>query len=113
MRRGFAGDTATPIFPISAFGIPGLLVSSVQVSPASVDFHNPLRPPPASMPHGERWNFHIAAYMIRGLVGSMERSVAPVESLMNKIFFQVLPPSMVRNTPRSGLGPNACPIAAT
>ena len=59
------------------------------------------------MPHGERWNFHIDANRMRGFVGSIDRSVAPVESLMNSTFFQLLPPSVVRNTPRSAFGPNA------
>src|SRR6185369_1923872 len=94
-------------------GMPGLKVISFQVSPPSVVFHRPLRPPPAFIPQGVRWNFHIAAKMIRGLVGSMVRSIAPVESLRKRIFFHVLPPSVVRKTPRSALGPNACPIAAT
>src|SRR5688572_11095385 len=110
MRRGFAGDTATPILPIGFTGIPGFDVSSVHVSPPSVDFHSPLRPPPASIPHGERWNFHIAAKRMRGLVGSTERSVAAVESLMKRIFFHDLPPSIVRKTPRSELGPKAWPM---
>ena len=61
MRRGLAGETATPILPNGALGIPGLAERSVQVSPPSVVFHNPLLPPPASIPHGERWNFHIDA----------------------------------------------------
>ena len=113
MRRGLAGDTATPILPISVFGMPALCVSSTQLSPPSVDFQSPLRPLPDCIPQGERWNFHIAAKRIRGLVGSSEMSVAPVESLRNSTFFHDVPPSVVRNTPRSAFGPKACPIAAT
>ncbi len=60
-RRGLAGETDTPILPISPFGMPGLKVSSVHVSPPSVLFQRPLRPAPASMPHGVRWNFHMLA----------------------------------------------------
>ena len=40
-RSGFAGETATPIFPLSPVGIPGLPVSSTQVSPPSLDFQTP------------------------------------------------------------------------
>ena len=61
------------------------------------------------MPHGVRWNFHIDAYTMRGLFTSIDRSAAPVLSLRNSTFFHVVPPSVVRNTPRSGEGPNACP----
>src|SRR2546430_7460105 len=35
--------------------------SSVQLSPPSIVFHNPLRPPPAFIPHGVRWNLYIDA----------------------------------------------------
>ncbi len=44
---------------------------------------------------------------------SIERSAAPVLSLRYSTFFHVTPPSVVRNTPRSGLGPKACPSAVT
>src|SRR5450432_1790608 len=50
---------------------------------------------------------------MRGLVGSMARSLAPVCSLTNRTFFQVLPPSGDRKTPRSSFGPQAWPWAAT
>ena len=113
MRFGFAGETATPILPMSVFGIPSLCVISLQLSPPSMDFHSPLRPLPDVMPQGKRWNFHIAAKRMRGLVGSSERSVAPVESLRKRMRFHDLPPSIVLKTPRSELGPKACPIAAT
>ena len=106
-RCELAGETATPILPSAPLGIPGLKVSSFHVSPPSVLFHRPLRPLPASMPHGIRWNFHMAAYRTRGLFTSSERSIAPVLSLRKSTFFQLLPPSVVRNTPRSGLGPKA------
>ena len=112
-RCGFAGETDTPILPMSPLGIPGLNVSSVHVSPPSVLFQSPLRPAPASIPQGVRWNFHILAYRMRGLVTSIDRSAAPVLSSRNSTFFHETPPSVVRNTPRSGLGPNACPSAVT
>jgi hypothetical protein len=41
--------------------MPALKLSSRHVSPPSVLFQRPLRPPPALIPHGVRWNFHIAA----------------------------------------------------
>src|SRR5438552_11538765 len=96
-----------PILPSGFFGMPGLKVISFQLSPPSDVFQRPLRPPPAFIPHGVRWNFHIDAKRMRGLLGSMVRSIAPVESLRNRTLFQVRPPSVVRNTPRSGFGPNA------
>ena len=104
---------STPILPNGLSGMPGLKVISFQVSPPSIVFHRPLRPPPAFIPHGVRWNLHIDANRMRGFDGSMVRSVAPVESLRKSTFFHVLPPSVVRNTPRSAFGPNAWPIAAT
>ena len=76
--------------------MPGFAVISVHVSPASVDFQRPLLPPPASIPHAVRWNFHIEAKMMRGLEGSIEISLPPVESLMKRIFFHDFPPSIVR-----------------
>src|SRR2546423_959420 len=95
-RRGFAGEIATPILPSGFFGMPALKVISRQVSPPSVVFHRPLRPPPELMPHGMRWNFHIDANRMRGFVGSIVRSIAPVESLRKRIFSQLFPPSLVR-----------------
>ena len=89
--------------------MPGLNVISFHVSPPSVVFHSPLRPPPAFMPHGMRWNFHIAAKRMRGFVGSIVRSIAPVESLRKSTFFHELPPSVVRKTPRSGVRPERVP----
>src|SRR2546426_3894446 len=49
---------------------------------------------------------------MRGLLGSMDRSMAPVESLRASTRCHVLPPSAERYTPRMGLGPNAWPNAA-
>ena len=43
----------------------------------------------------------LAAYKISGFVGSITKSVTPVHSLMSKVFFQVLPPSIVLNKPLS------------
>src|SRR6266704_3307109 len=49
---------------------------------------------------------------MRGLPGSITRSMAPVESLRASTRCHVLPPSAERYTPRMGLGPNTCPNAA-
>ena len=99
--------------PIIARGMPGLNVTSVQVSPPSVVFQSPLRPEPASIPHGLRWNFHVLAKRMRGFVGSRLRSATPVLSFTYSTFFHDLPPSVVRKTPRSLLGPKACPSDET
>src|ERR1043165_10249088 len=50
---------------------------------------------------------------MRGLVGSMLMSIPPAFGPRESTFLQVLPPSRVRNTPRSGFGPCAWPSAAT
>ncbi len=42
-----------------------------------------------------------------GSIGAIDE--APVCSLMNSTFCHVLPPSFVRKTPRSGVGPNGLP----
>ena len=46
-----------------------------------------------------------AAKSTRGLVGSMVTSITPVLSLMYSTFFHCLPPSVVRQSPRSVWGP--------
>src|SRR5205814_1949940 len=99
MRRGLDAEMSTPILPSGFFGMPALKLSSRQVSPPSLLFHNPLRPALSLIPHGVRWNFHIDAKRMRGLVGFIAMSAAPVESLRNNTFFHVRPPSVVRNTP--------------
>src|SRR5207237_1270849 len=95
-RREFAGETATPILPNAVLGSPGFALMSVHVSPPSLDFHSPLFPPPAVIPHGKRWMRHIAANRMRGFAGSIARSIAPVESSTNSTCRHVLPPSVVR-----------------
>jgi len=93
--------------------MPGARVSSVQLSPPSVVFQMPLFPPPASIDQGVRWNLYVDAYSTRGFDGSIVRSFAPVESSTKSTFCQLFPPSVVRKTPRSGLGPKAWPMAET
>src|SRR5207247_5583238 len=69
--------------------------------------------PPEVSSHGRRTNCHSPANSTRGFPGTMMRSETPVVSLTNSTFCQVLPPSAVRNTPRSGFGPQTWPRAAT
>ena len=72
--------------------------------------------PPSNAPlisvHGFRSARHMAAYRIRGLFASIERSTAPVLSLMKRTFSQFSPPSLERKIPRSGLGPKGWPNTA-
>src|SRR5438309_6448628 len=53
-RDGLAGDKAIPMRPRGRGGSPRLAVISVQLSPPSLLFHNPLLPPPAEKPQGNR-----------------------------------------------------------
>src|SRR5213076_350705 len=103
----------TPILPITPLGSPSLRVISFHVSPPSLDLKSPDPGPPLDRYQGPRRACQIAAYRMRGLTGSIARSMAPAESDRNRIFSQVRPPSFERNTPRSGLGPNAWPSTAT
>ena len=73
----------------------------------------PLAAPPDTSSHGWRTNCHMAANSRRGLPGTMTRSETPVVSLTNSTLRHVLPPSAVRNTPRSALGAHTWPSAAT
>ncbi len=65
------------------------------------------------MVHGFRSIRDIQAYTTLGLPGWSSRSIAPVLSDTNSVFFQVLPPSVVLKTPRSPLGLKMSPYAAT
>src|SRR5579862_4985410 len=73
----------------------------------------PLPGPPLEKVQCLRYSCHIPAYSTCGFDGSIARLIAPVPSFTYRIFFQVLPPSVVLNTPRSGLGANMWPRAAT
>ena len=90
---------------------PALKVMSLHVSPPSV------RLPEAAVarrnPHGVRCMCQIDAKRIRGFVGSIERSIAPVESFEKDTLCQALPPSVVRKTPRSRSFRSRGPCAAT
>src|SRR6185503_3545219 len=48
-----------------------------------------------------------------GSPGSMLMSAHPVFASTYNTFFQVLPPSLVRKTPRSSFAFHACPVAQT
>src|SRR5437868_4887999 len=63
--------------------------------------------------HGLRCPRHIHAYSTSGFAGLISRSAAPIESDTNSTLRQLLPPSVLLNTPRSALLLNALPIAAT
>ncbi|MBI3081759.1 MAG: hypothetical protein HYY94_02380, partial [Gemmatimonadetes bacterium] len=65
------------------------------------------------MPHDLRHASHSAAYITAGLLGSTVRSTAPVAGSRNSTLRQVSPPLVDLNTPRSGLGAEWTPRAAT
>src|SRR5256886_16916986 len=100
------------MFPHRPVGRPGFLVSSVQCSPASVDLKSPLPAPPDTSVQGRRPACHRPAYSTFGLVGSRIRTAAPVEPLRDRNLFQVLPPAVGLQSPRSGFGPHAWRDAA-
>ncbi len=56
-----SAPTATVIFPSTPEGKPGLWVSSVQVSPPSVDLKIPDPGPPLHSFHGRRYTSHSVA----------------------------------------------------
>src|SRR6185503_13793341 len=95
------------------FGIPGARVSSFHVSPPSVERNNPLPAPPLDIFHGILYACHSVAKRILGLLGSITRSTAPVESLRKRILSHDFPPFRDLNTPLSGLGADGLPSAAT
>src|SRR5213082_1025333 len=64
-------------------------------------------------PGGVRRAWYMAPYTTFGSPGSPARSMAPMSGLLYRTFVQVRPPSLERKTPRSALGPYACPSAAT
>src|SRR3990167_8009434 len=95
------------------FGRPGFRVISCQVSPPSVDLKIPPPAPPLLSIHGVRPACQSAAYSTLGSFGSIERSIAPVESFRKRTFRHDSPPSEDLKIPRSGLGPQTFPSAAT
>src|SRR5690348_9304595 len=110
---GLLGATAMPALPKIPVGRPWAWLMLVQVAPPSVVLKMPLPGPPLENVHGRRYACHIVAYNTRGSAGSIASVIAPVWSLTNWIFFQVLPPSVLLYTPRSAFGAHTWPMAAT
>src|SRR6185437_8137701 len=73
----------------------------------------PLSGPAGRKPYSRRSRSSAAAYSTSGSDGSMTTSVKPVYLLMDLVFVQVLPPSVVLNKPRSPPGAHSGPSAAT
>src|SRR5215217_5427193 len=99
MRLGLLGAIAKTIFPVVRVGSP-LPESRFQVTPPSVDLKRPLPGPPLSRPHVWISIGHMPANTIRGLLGSISRWAQPLFSSVNNTRSHVLPPSVVRKTPR-------------
>src|SRR5574337_1262129 len=108
---GLLGAAASVMRPVSPLGKPS--VSFFQVSPPSVERHTPPVALPLIMVQGLRCAVHMPANSTCGLPGSITRVEAPVLSSTYSTFCQVLPASVVLNTPRSGFGPQGLPCAAT
>src|SRR5215213_11818241 len=82
------------------------LVSLFHVVPPSVDLNKPLSGPfHAPFSQGPCLPAHKTAYTVLEFFGSMTTCMAPVFSSLYSTRSQVLPPSRVRYTPRSALGP--------
>src|SRR5260370_42045231 len=96
--------------PIS-FGKP--FVSLFHVRPPSIDLYTPPFSLPLRCVHGLRSKLHIPAYRMLGFVGSISRSATLCWLSMYRVLVHDLPPSVVINTPRSSLVPNAWPSAPT
>src|SRR3974390_3155937 len=94
-RWELARVIARPILPTGRVGSP-LPVRRVQVVPPSVDFQIPLPAPPLLRPQVCTSTCQNPANRIRGLLGSITRSEAPVLSLTNSTRSHVVPPSVVR-----------------
>src|SRR6266852_6215813 len=103
-RLEFPPETETPMRPIIPAGRP-CPSSFAQVLPPSMDLWRPLPGPPLFRLHGVRETSHIEAKSVLELFGSKTMSIAPVLLSLYKTFCHVAPPSVVRKTPRSSLGP--------
>ena len=101
---------ATATLPTGRAGSPRP-VRRFQLTPPSPEIKRPLPGPPLSLPQVWISSCHMPAKRIRGLFASMARSEQPVFSSTKSALSQVLPPSVVRKTPRSCCGPLACPSA--
>ena len=79
--------------------------SRSHVSPPSRDIQMPLPVPPECLFHGTMYCCQLAAKSTRGLPGSIATSMMPVLSFTKSTFFHEVPPSVVRQRPRSCCGP--------
>ena len=84
---GGSGDRPAPISDtplrrrIGPWGaVTGTRMGGLQVSPPSTVFQTPLPGPGFGSRHLRRIRSHMDAYRVRGFVGSMARSTAPVKS---------------------------------
>src|SRR5204863_5957520 len=106
---------SSPQRPTCPLGRPSVIFS--QVLPASAVLYRPECGPnttTGSPPEkASRRTCQAAAYSTLESVGSIFKSMAPVFSSQNWDTCQVLPPSVVLKMPRSLLGPQVWPIAAT
>src|SRR6185436_79063 len=87
--------------------------TSVHVVPPSVLFHSADPGPPLLSEYGVRRRSQLAANRMFGSFGLIAMSMNPALSLTNFTSCHVLPPSVVRYSPRSGLLRHAAPSAAT
>src|SRR5579875_245820 len=111
MRCGLEGAMVTSILPSGGVGNP--LVRCVHVRPLSCERYTPLPGPPLSSAQVRPVTCHVPASTVSGLPGSMLSPLQPVCSLTKSVRFHVLPPSVVRNTPRSCCGLLPRPSAHT
>ena len=98
--------------PIVPSGRPRFPVSSVHVSPPSSLLNIPVPGPPLRLHQKLRRTSHIDAYSTRGLLGSIDMSIAPARSDRYSTRSHVSPPSFDRNTPRSSSSPSRWPSTA-
>ena len=95
MRSGSAALMHSAILPISRVGRP-FPSSRVQVAPPSRETWTALPGPPEVRVQVRIAICHVPAKSVRGLDGSITRSLAPVSSSTKRTCSQVAPPSMVR-----------------
>src|SRR5438105_1179331 len=99
---------------LSPAGKPAVaVVTRCQLSPPSVLLYIPLVGPPSSKFQALRVRYQALAYNSAGFSGLISISTTPVLLSMNRVCFQVLPPSVVLYMPRSLLGEYKCPCTAT
>ena len=95
MRRESSWLMHSAIFPISRVGRP-LPLRRVQVVPPSRETWMALPGPPDVRVQVRIAICQLPAKRMRGLLGSITRSLAPVSSSTKRTCSQVAPPSMVR-----------------